>query len=73
MQDLEIKEKMVVLFPPPLCSQNMKSLQFFLTAILRGRFSEEGNFSEEAQAGLTGMGGGFDPRWESGKFWQNLL
>ena len=27
------------------------------------RFSEKGNFSEEAQAKLTGMGGGFDPRW----------
>ena len=26
------------------------------------RFSERGNFTEEAQAGLTGMGGGFDPR-----------
>jgi len=25
-------------------------------------FSEKGNFSEEAQAKLTGMGGGFDPR-----------
>ena len=29
------------------------------------RFSEKGNFSEEAQAKLTGMGGGFDPRWIS--------
>ena len=31
------------------------------------RFSERGNFSEEAQAKLTGMGGGFDPRWTVGK------
>ena len=31
------------------------------------RFSEQGNFTEEAQAGLTGMGGGFDPRWPDGK------